>query len=112
MLCDIYNPIAVENGQRFNIREGGRTVGYPTIRIQGMAFGVIPENHTPAYSYAHMFPWKGNADSKPSLGGHRPSHKNHQMNNRIPRDWYRRGCVTRDVLRETSGVHRVVNRSR
>ena len=26
MLCDIYNPIAVENGQRFNIREGGRTV--------------------------------------------------------------------------------------
>lgn len=26
MLCDIYNPIALENGQRFNIREGGRTV--------------------------------------------------------------------------------------
>ena len=24
MLCDIYNPIAIENGQRFNIREGGR----------------------------------------------------------------------------------------
>ena len=28
MLCDIYNPIALENGQRFNIREGGRTVSY------------------------------------------------------------------------------------
>ncbi|KZF26652.1 translation elongation factor Tu [Xylona heveae TC161] len=26
MVCDIYNPIAVEQGQRFNIREGGRTV--------------------------------------------------------------------------------------
>lgn len=26
MLCEIYNPIALENGQRFNIREGGRTV--------------------------------------------------------------------------------------
>lgn len=26
MVCDIYNPIALENGQRFNIREGGRTV--------------------------------------------------------------------------------------
>ena len=26
MLCDVYNPIALENGQRFNIREGGRTV--------------------------------------------------------------------------------------
>ncbi|KAI9872764.1 MAG: translation elongation factor Tu [Pleopsidium flavum] len=26
MLCDIYNPVAVESGQRFNIREGGRTV--------------------------------------------------------------------------------------
>ena len=22
MICDIYNPIALENGQRFNIREG------------------------------------------------------------------------------------------
>ena len=28
MMCDIYNPIALENGQRFNIREGGRTVSY------------------------------------------------------------------------------------
>ncbi len=26
MMCEIYNPIAVEQGQRFNIREGGRTV--------------------------------------------------------------------------------------
>ncbi|KAL9133427.1 MAG: hypothetical protein Q9175_005390 [Cornicularia normoerica] len=26
MLCDIHNPLALENGQRFNIREGGRTV--------------------------------------------------------------------------------------
>ncbi len=26
MVCDIYNPVALENGQRFNIREGGRTV--------------------------------------------------------------------------------------
>ncbi len=26
MLCDIGNAIALENGQRFNIREGGRTV--------------------------------------------------------------------------------------
>ncbi|KAI9780297.1 MAG: translation elongation factor Tu [Candelina submexicana] len=26
MQCDIYNPLAIENGQRFNIREGGRTV--------------------------------------------------------------------------------------
>ena len=25
MLCDIYNPIAIENGQRFNIREGEYT---------------------------------------------------------------------------------------
>ncbi|KAF1815591.1 translation elongation factor Tu [Eremomyces bilateralis CBS 781.70] len=27
MVCDTYHPIAVENGTRFNIREGGRTVG-------------------------------------------------------------------------------------
>ena len=27
MLCEIYNPLALENGQRFNLREGGRTVG-------------------------------------------------------------------------------------
>ncbi|KAL9102576.1 MAG: hypothetical protein Q9163_002294 [Psora crenata] len=27
MMCEIYNPLALENGQRFNIREGGRTVG-------------------------------------------------------------------------------------
>lgn len=26
LLCDIANPVAIENGQRFNIREGGRTV--------------------------------------------------------------------------------------
>ncbi|TKA75665.1 Elongation factor Tu, mitochondrial [Cryomyces minteri] len=26
MLCEIYNPLALEQGQRFNIREGGRTV--------------------------------------------------------------------------------------
>lgn len=26
MVCDIVNPIAVDQGQRFNIREGGRTV--------------------------------------------------------------------------------------
>jgi len=26
MLCDIGNPVALESGQRFNIREGGRTV--------------------------------------------------------------------------------------
>ena len=26
MKCQIHNPIAVEKGQRFNIREGGRTV--------------------------------------------------------------------------------------
>ncbi|KAI9837258.1 MAG: translation elongation factor Tu [Sarea resinae] len=26
MVCDIYNPVALETGQRFNIREGGRTV--------------------------------------------------------------------------------------
>ena len=26
MKCSIHAPIAVENGQRFNIREGGRTV--------------------------------------------------------------------------------------
>lgn len=25
MECEIYNPVALENGQRFNIREGGRT---------------------------------------------------------------------------------------
>jgi len=24
MMCDIFNPIAIENGQRFNVREGGR----------------------------------------------------------------------------------------
>ena len=26
MVCEIYHPIAVESGQRFNVREGGRTV--------------------------------------------------------------------------------------
>jgi len=26
MECEIYNPVALESGQRFNIREGGRTV--------------------------------------------------------------------------------------
>ncbi|MCJ1321356.1 translation elongation factor Tu [Xylographa vitiligo] len=26
MVCEIHNPVAVESGQRFNIREGGRTV--------------------------------------------------------------------------------------
>ncbi|KAH0547558.1 translation elongation factor Tu [Glutinoglossum americanum] len=26
MVCDIYNPLALEPGQRFNVREGGRTV--------------------------------------------------------------------------------------
>jgi elongation factor Tu len=26
MLCDITNPVALESGQRFNLREGGRTV--------------------------------------------------------------------------------------
>jgi elongation factor Tu len=26
MLCNITNPVAIENGQRFNVREGGRTV--------------------------------------------------------------------------------------
>ena len=26
MTCELYNPIALEPGQRFNIREGGRTV--------------------------------------------------------------------------------------
>lgn len=30
MMCELYNPIALENGQRFNIREGGRTVSYPS----------------------------------------------------------------------------------
>jgi elongation factor Tu len=26
MKCDIHTPVAVEAGQRFNVREGGRTV--------------------------------------------------------------------------------------
>ena len=26
MICDSFHPIAVEAGQRFNVREGGRTV--------------------------------------------------------------------------------------
>lgn len=26
MLCDTINPVAMETGQRFNVREGGRTV--------------------------------------------------------------------------------------
>lgn len=26
MVCEIHHPIALEQGQRFNIREGGRTV--------------------------------------------------------------------------------------
>ena len=26
MLCEVHNPVAVEQGQRFNVREGGRTV--------------------------------------------------------------------------------------
>lgn len=28
MLCDIYNPIAIENGQRFNVREGAYVCAY------------------------------------------------------------------------------------
>ena len=26
MVCGLHQPLALENGQRFNIREGGRTV--------------------------------------------------------------------------------------
>lgn len=26
MVCDLHNPVALETGQRFNVREGGRTV--------------------------------------------------------------------------------------
>lgn len=26
MVCDTFNPVALEQGQRFNVREGGRTV--------------------------------------------------------------------------------------
>lgn len=26
MMCEIYNSLALESGQRFNVREGGRTV--------------------------------------------------------------------------------------
>ena len=26
MICETHNPVAMEAGQRFNIREGGRTV--------------------------------------------------------------------------------------
>jgi elongation factor Tu len=26
MVCELHSPIAVEAGQRFNVREGGRTV--------------------------------------------------------------------------------------
>ena len=26
MVCEIQHPIAIESGQRFNVREGGRTV--------------------------------------------------------------------------------------
>lgn len=26
MVCEIHNPLAIEQGQRFNVREGGRTV--------------------------------------------------------------------------------------
>ena len=26
MVCETYNPVAVDQGQRFNVREGGRTV--------------------------------------------------------------------------------------
>ena len=26
MMCDIINPLAIDSGQRFNVREGGRTV--------------------------------------------------------------------------------------
>lgn len=28
MMCDVHNPIALESGLRFNIREGGHTVSY------------------------------------------------------------------------------------
>ena len=28
MVCDMYNSLALESGQRFNVREGGRTVCY------------------------------------------------------------------------------------
>ena len=28
MMCDTYNPLAIEPGLRFNVREGGRTVSY------------------------------------------------------------------------------------
>lgn len=36
MVCELRNPVAVEPGQRFNIREGGRTVatGLVTQMIQ------------------------------------------------------------------------------
>jgi elongation factor Tu len=26
MICDLHNPLALDVGQRFNVREGGRTV--------------------------------------------------------------------------------------
>ena len=31
MMCTLHNPLALENGQRFNVREGGRTVSYSLI---------------------------------------------------------------------------------
>ena len=32
MMCEIYNSLALENGQRFNVREGGRTVSEVPLR--------------------------------------------------------------------------------
>ena len=50
MLCDIYNPIALENGQRFNIREGGHTVSYfpnSLHREHLVSLDIMWEDHAP-----------------------------------------------------------------
>ena len=58
MMCEMYNPLALENGQRFNIREGGRTV---------------------SHSSNSVFQVTGRADSENLIGRHRPGHTGHQI---------------------------------
>lgn len=50
MMCELYNPIALENGQRFNVREGGRTVSYPSNVFFWKATGIARHDSKVSYS--------------------------------------------------------------
>lgn len=47
MMCEMYNPIAIENGQRFNIREGGRTVGHTSEAFRNRHGGAVLTLNSP-----------------------------------------------------------------